>query len=101
MAWGDRKQRRVSFSQGLAVTMMAIDGSWHRPCTIADISATGARLIVEGSLADLNLQQFFLLLVPGGRSVRRCELVRVHGDQLGVRFLVPEKGRRTLTSARA
>ncbi len=102
MTWGDRKDHRVVFSRGIDVLIMGIDGTWRRDCILADISTSGARLIVEDSIAGLNLQQFFLLLVPSGRSFRRCELVRVNGDELGVRFLAPEKGgpRRTLSLAR-
>ncbi len=102
MTWGDRKEQRVLFSRGIDMLIMGIDGTWRRECILADISTTGARLIVEDSIAGLNLQQFFLLLVPSGRSFRRCELVRVNGEELGVRFLAPEKGRpqRTQSSAR-
>jgi len=67
--------------------MMGIDGTWRRNCQLVDVSATGARLTVSGSVEGLNLQEFFLLLAPKGVAYRRCELVRVNGEEIGVRFL--------------
>jgi hypothetical protein len=66
--------------------MMAIDGTWRRPCKIDDISDTGAKLTVEGSIAGLALKEFFLLLSSTGLAYRRCELAWVNGDTLGVTF---------------
>jgi hypothetical protein len=42
---------------------------------------------VEGSLKGLDLKEFFLLLSSTGLAYRRCQLVRVDGDQIGVSFL--------------
>ena len=67
--------------------MMAIDGTWRRPCSVLDVSASGARLIVEGSIEGLNLKEFFLVLSSTGLAYRRCELVRINGDEVGVNFL--------------
>jgi hypothetical protein len=67
--------------------MMGIDGTWRRECHLVDVSVSGAKLIVAGSLEGLNFKQFFLLLTPTGTISRRCELVRVNGDEIGVRFL--------------
>jgi len=52
-----------------------------------DVSQTGARLLIEGSLEGLDLKEFFLLLSATGLAYRRCQLVRVAGDQIGVVFL--------------
>src|SRR6476469_6836883 len=87
LAWGDRKEARISFERPIDTLMMGIDGTWRRNCQLADVSATGARLIVSGSVEGLNLQEFFLLLAPNGVAYRRCELVRVNGEEIGVRFL--------------
>jgi hypothetical protein len=87
MAFGDRKSERVDFDQGIPVYMMGIDGTWRRDCTMIDVSQTGARLLVEGSLEGLDLKEFFLLLSSTGLAYRRCQLVRVAGDQIGVEFL--------------
>ena len=82
-----RRQQRVRFSQAVSAWMMAIDGTWRRQCAIDDISDTGAKLIVDGPLNGLQLKEFFLLLSSTGLAYRRCELVWVNGDQVGVTFL--------------
>ena len=87
MGYGDRQNERVRFERGIAVWMMGIDGTWRRDCVLLDISQTGARLRIEGSLQGLNLKEFFLLLSSTGLVYRRCELVRVDGDELGIVFL--------------
>ena len=53
MAWENRKTPRVNFENGVAVQMMAIDGTWRRDCTMRDASDGGAKLIVNGSLEGL------------------------------------------------
>jgi len=87
MAYGDRKSERVNFDHGIPVYMMGIDGTWRRDCTMEDVSETGAKLTVEGSVEGLNLKEFFLLLSSTGLAYRRCELAWVNGDQIGVNFL--------------
>ena len=87
MSFGARKSERVQFERGYAVKMMAIDGTWRRDCLMLDVSTSGARLVVAGSIDGLNLKEFFLLLSSTGVTYRRCELIRVNGDELGVRFL--------------
>jgi hypothetical protein len=87
MAYGDRKKERVDFERGIPVFLMGIDGTWRRECTMFDVSQTGARLRVEGSIEGLDLKEFFLLLSSTGLAFRRCQMVRVTGDQIGVQFL--------------
>jgi hypothetical protein len=82
-----RKGERVSFERGISAHMMGIDGTWRRDCTMEDVSETGARLTVEGSVEGLNLKEFFLLLSSTGLAYRRCELAWVNGDQVGATFL--------------
>src|SRR5712672_4637545 len=89
MAFGDRKSERVDFERGIHVYIMGIDGTWRRDCMMVDVSQTGARLRVEGSLEGLDLKEFFLLLSSTGLAYRRCRLVRLAGDQIGVEFLKP------------
>ena len=91
MAYGDRKSERVNFERGIHAHIMAIDGTWRRDCIMVDVSQTGARLCVEESLEGLDLKEFFLLLSSTGLAFRRCQLVRVAGDQIGVRFLARDK----------
>ncbi len=82
-----RKGERVTFERGFTAHMMGIDGTWRRECTMEDISETGAKLTVEGSVEGLHLKEFFLLLSSTGLAYRRCELAWVNGDQIGVNFL--------------
>jgi hypothetical protein len=91
MAFGNRQHERVDFERGIAVSIMGIDGTWRRSCLMIDISQTGARLSVEGSIEGLDLKEFFLLLSSTGLAYRRCRMVRVAGDQIGVEFLRAEK----------
>lgn len=82
-----RQRPRIDFGKGVSVHIMGIDGTWRRHCAMLDISETGALLQVEGSMAGLDLKEFFLLLSSTGLAYRRCELIRVNGDQVGARFL--------------
>src|SRR6266404_7596828 len=84
-----RKGERVIFERGIAAHMMGIDGTWRRECTMEDVSESGAKLTVEGSVEGLHLKEFFLLLSSTGLAYRRCELAWVNGDQIGVNFLKP------------
>jgi hypothetical protein len=95
MTYGDRKSERVDFERGIHVYIMGIDGTWRRDCMMNDVSQTGARLRVEGSLEGLDLKEFFLLLSSTGLAFRRCQMVRVIGDQIGVRFLARDKARKS------
>jgi PilZ domain len=94
MTYGDRKSERVDFDRGIPVYMMGIDGTWRRDCTMIDVSQTGARLRIEGSLEGMDLREFFLLLSSTGLAFRRCKLVRVDGEQIGVQFLERDKAKR-------
>jgi hypothetical protein len=101
MAYGDRKSERVDFARGIHVLIMGIDGTWRRDCMMIDVSQTGARLCVEGSLEGLDLKEFFLLLSSTGLAFRRCKLVRVDGDLLGVQFLERDTARKSPKRQRA
>ncbi len=87
MAIERRKGERVTFERGIGAHMMGIDGTWRRDCTIEDISETGSKLTVDGSVEGINLKEFFLLLSSTGLAYRRCELSWVNGEQLGVNFI--------------
>jgi hypothetical protein len=91
MAYGDRKSGRVDFERGIRVYIMGIDGTWRRECMMVDVSQTGARLRIEGSAEGLDLKEFFLLLSSTGLAFRRCQLVRMDGDQIGIRFLARDR----------
>lgn len=91
MPYGSRKNERVDFERGIPVYIMGIDGTWRRNSMMIDVSQTGARLCVEGSLEGLDLKEFFLLLSSTGLAYRRCRMVRLAGDQIGVEFFTPDK----------
>jgi hypothetical protein len=76
---------RVRFSVPLRVRILAIDGTWCREGLLVDASDTGARLEVEGSTAGA--KEFFLMLSFNSHpAFRRCKMVWVNGNQVGVAF---------------
>ena len=87
MPFGDRKADRVHLEHRYPVNLMGVDGTWRRKCVLLDVSSTGAKLEVEGTLEMLGTQEFFLLLSSTGLAYRRCELSWVNGEQIGVNFL--------------
>ena len=68
-----RKAHRVVFERGFAANMMAIDGTWQRPCTMQDVS----KLTVGGSIEGLPLTGFFLVLSTVGKAYRRCRSMAI------------------------
>ena len=94
MTFGLRKNERVNFERGVDVFIMGIDGTWRRNCVMRDVSQTGARLQVEDSIQGLDLREFFLLLSSTGLAYRRCRLIRVTGDEIGIEFLAPTKSKK-------
>ncbi|WP_456779679.1 PilZ domain-containing protein [Bradyrhizobium sp. USDA 3315] len=89
-----RKSHRVQFSRGISVQIVAIDGTWNRACKMEDVSQTGAKLSIKGSLEGFHLKEFFLVLSTMGTAFRRCELVWINGSDIGVRFLTDDKKNR-------
>jgi PilZ domain-containing protein len=87
MTYGDRKAERVRLETRHPVNLMGVDGTWQRSCVLLDVSQTGARLEVDGTLDVLRAQEFFLVLSSRGLAFRRCELIRVDGSVVGVRFI--------------
>ena len=63
-----RHAHRVVFERGYTANMMAIDGTWRRSCIMEDVSDTGAKLTIDGSIEGLNLKEFFLLLSTMGKA---------------------------------
>jgi hypothetical protein len=87
MAAENSGPERVTFGRGFNVWIMAIDGTWRRSCLLKAVSAVDADLTLEGSIEGLNLKEFFLLLSSTGLAYRRCELVKVNGADIEIRFL--------------
>ena len=82
-----RQHDRVHFEFGYDARIMAIDATWQRACIIADISQSGARLVVQGSIADLATTELSLVLSHIGGAHRRCKIAWINGDEVGVSFL--------------
>jgi hypothetical protein len=68
MRWNNRKAARVHFERKHLVNIMGVDGTWRRSCALLDVSASGARLEVEGSTDVLKTQEFFLVLSSTGMA---------------------------------
>jgi hypothetical protein len=81
------KGERVTFERGIPAHMMGIDGTWRRDCILEDVSETGAKISVVGSVEGLHLKEFFLLLSSTGLAYRRCELVWIDGTMAGIHFI--------------
>ena len=82
-----RRHDPVEFERGIDVRLMAIDGTWHRGCTMREVADGGARLVIPDSIEGLNLNEFFLLLSSTGCAYRRCELAWVNGHEIGANFV--------------
>jgi hypothetical protein len=82
-----RKFRRVEFSTGIDVYIVAVDGTWRMPCLMMDVADGGAQLLLKEPLRSNNVTEFLLSLSSAGGAFRRCERVWSHGDRMGVRFV--------------
>lgn len=87
----NRRAARVRLDHRYAVTLMGVDGTWRRSCFLIDVSASGARLEIEGPVEVLRSREFFLVLSSTGLAFRRCELIWVDGNQAGVHFVAKPK----------
>jgi hypothetical protein len=94
----NRRANRVRIEHTYPVNLMGVDGTWRRSCILLDVSDSGARLEVEGSVSMLQSREFFLLLSSTGLAYRRCELIWIDGTQVGVRFLAKDPRKKTKTS---
>ncbi|MDB5617406.1 PilZ domain-containing protein [Tardiphaga sp.] len=90
MVYGNRKSGRVEFAKGMPARMVGIDGTWQRHCLMFDVSQTGARLSIKGSLHGLDISEFLLVLSSTGPAFRRCRIVRIADEQLGIEFIRPD-----------
>ncbi len=93
MKFDGRKALRVKMDHKQAVNLMGSDGTWRRSCVLLDISQTGAKIEVEGTLDVLQAKEFFMLLSSTGLAYRRCELVWIDGTMAGVHFINSDKKR--------
>ena len=98
MRWENRKAARVRLEHKHPVNLMGADGTWRRRCRLLDVSATGAKLEVEGSIDVLQAREFFLVLSSTGLAFRRCELVWIDGTLVGVKFVTAASGKKDRTA---
>lgn len=87
MRFDSRKAARVRMDHRHPVNLMGVDGTWRRSCVLLDVSETGAKIEVEGTLEVLQAKEFFLLLSSTGLAFRRCELVWIDGTMAGIHFV--------------
>jgi PilZ domain len=80
-----RKKPRRQFHYNASILLDA--KSAPQPCAIADVSATGARILLA---AECTLpERFILLLTRSGEARRHCRLVWRDGLAAGVEFPAP------------
>lgn len=101
MRFDSRKALRVRMDHRQPVNLMGSDGTWRRSCVLLDISDTGAKVEVEGTLDVLQAKEFFLLLSSTGLAYRRCELVWIDGTTAGLHFILAGKKGRAAAAAQA
>ena len=73
------------------------DGSIVSSCVMTDVSATGAKLILDG--APEVPDEFVLLLSKGGKVHRRCKVIRRFETGIAVKFVLPLAARPTAKNA--
>lgn len=100
MKFDGRKDARVKMDHRQPVNLMGSDGTWRRSCVLLDVSQTGAKLEVEGTLDVLQAKEFFLVLSSTGLAYRRCELVWIDGTTAGVHFVTMD-GKKKQVKAQA
>jgi len=70
------------------------DGTPPRPCTLADVSTLGARVLLVGAIDELP-KQVTLLLGIELSPLRRCKVVWCEDNQVGLEFILAEKPAKT------
>lgn len=65
---------------------MAIDGTWRRSSVLKDVSESGAKLKIEGSVEGLHLKEFFLLLSSTGLRIAAASWCGLMERKLAFRF---------------
>ena len=93
------EQRRAQ-RHGINWDGMIVDpvgGGIIGPCTVANVSATGAKLVLKDQDAEVP-DEFALILSRNGGVQRRCELVWREGGSLGARFLQSQAAERPIPS---
>ena len=90
MKFDGRKASRVKMDHRQPVNLMGSNGTWRRRCVLLDVSQSGAKIEVEGTLDVLQAKEFFMLLSSTGLAYRRCELVWIDGTTAGIHFITTD-----------
>jgi hypothetical protein len=101
MKFDSRKALRVRMDHRQSVNLMGSDGTWRRSCVLLDVSQTGAKIEVEGTLDVLQAKEFFMLLSSTGLAYRRCELVWIDGTMAGIHFVTAESRKKAAKGQKA
>lgn len=101
MRYDGRKALRVRMDHKQAVNLMGSDGTWRRSCVLLDVSQSGAKIEVEGTLDVLQAKEFFMLLSSTGLAYRRCELVWIDGTMAGVHFITADSKKKPASAKAA
>lgn len=95
-AHGDSSNRRWSERRSIRVPAVIMPGgsSTSIACTIADMSTTGAKLVMSPGWINpfgrhSGAGQQFTLFMRMDRMQVSCEIIRLEGDEMGVRFVGP------------
>lgn len=96
-----RSVPRVTFERGYKTYVIGVDGTWRRDCIMHDVSESGSKLTILGSLEGLVIKEFLLLLTSTGTAFRRCETAWINGNQLGARFVSGGAGPEVLPRKRS
>ncbi len=80
-----RKSVRVKIDR--AALIKPKDGSFSIACTMRDISARGARLLLDRQNAGDSLPDIVVLHLPDDGSGWLCQIVRRRGNELGIQFV--------------
>jgi len=78
-----RKSRRRIFRRSAMI--LNIDKTILGPCSMLDVSATGAKIKLQ--MEDQVPDEFILLLSKGGKVSRRCKVSRKEGAIIAVQFV--------------
>src|SRR5437868_6434784 len=81
-----RERNRFRFGRGYPMQLMDRQGAWQIPCTMFDVSQTGARLHLDAPADGLQFKELILKLAQFGTAQRSCRLIWRRGDFAGVRF---------------
>jgi PilZ domain len=79
----NRKSLRRTVQHNAAI--LNSDGSILGGCAMMDVSAQGAKLVVQGEIEIPD--EFVLLLTRGGKVRRQCKVAWRKEDEIGVKFL--------------